>query len=231
MNKQQECNRLVLDGASDAEISNLLDVPHTTVERWRRTVEQRARERAKPKRRRKPLTNGQQAVNQLKREGFSMDKIKQVFGAVLVALTLAASTFAQQHTPADPVVQGDTVTIDGSICWHDAGIDSMVMQGSTMGLPGIYSTAGGTDPIRLRMPPGTHTITVLGYPDAGTNLRASIEQTVTIGQPTRVAQLVEAYRRLFSAQEAWRAAHTAIESIAPTREEVIEALGVAFGGT
>lgn len=248
--KQLEANRLLLDGAEDEEISRLLEVPLTTVARWRKYLtkavpkhherQQRKRDKRNERRRKNftPLTEEQRAINQLKREGFDMETIRKVFGSVamlavatMLHVMAGAPLHAQTHTPADPVVQGDLVTLDGSIAWHDAGIDSLVVQGSTLGLPGIYSSAGGGDPIKLRMPPGTHEITVLGFPDAGTNLRASVVQSVTIGEPTRVAQLVEAYRRLFAAQDAWRAAHEAIEAIKPTRDEVIEALGIAFGGT
>lgn len=216
MIKQQECNRLVLDGASDAEISTLLDVPHSTVNRWRKLAEQR--KRIKPKRR-KPLTSEQQATYQLKREGFSMDMIKQVFGAVLIAL-VASSSLA--HTPAAPVVQGDTVTIDGSFCWHDSDINSTIAQGMTLQLPGIYSNVGGTEPIKLRLPPGTHTLTVIGFPESGN--RVAVEQTVTIGEPSRESELIAAYKLLEQGKNLWRSANEQLAALAPTRAEVIQAL-------
>lgn len=146
-------------------------------------------------------------------------------------LLLPSLASAQTHTPAAAVVQGDTVTIDGSFCWHDAAISSTIAQGNTLTLPGIYANPGGREPIKLKMAPGTHKITVLGFADVGSNLRKAVEQTVTIGTPTRESQLIDAYKMLESGKDLWRIANEQIAAIKPTRDEVIAALqALATGG-
>lgn len=151
--------------------------------------------------------------------------------AILWVLVIATCN-AQSHTPKSPVVDGDTVTIDGSICWHDANIASKIAQGSTLSLPGIYANGGGRDSIKIKMPPGTHTLTVLGFPDNPEgSTRKAVTQQVTVGAPTRKSILVDTYRMLEQGKNLWREANEKIDTLAPTRAEVIEALQfLASGG-
>lgn len=150
---------------------------------------------------------------------------------LLVGLVTADTTAGQAHTPAPAVVNGNEVTIDGSFCWHDATIASTIGQGQTLTLPGIFANVGGREPIILKMPPGTHKITVLGFPDDGGNLRRAVEQQVVVGQPTRQDRLVAAYKLVEEGKNLWRLANEQISALKPTRAEVIAALQAIAAGS
>lgn len=150
----------------------------------------------------------------------------------LLALCVASSAASQTHTPAAAVVEGDTVTIDGSFAWHDPGINSSIAQGSTLSMPGIYANPGGRESIKIKMPPGKHVITVLGFPDAPTgSLRKAVVQEVNIGTPTRQAQLIEVYKAIENGKNMWRLAAEKLDELKPTRAEVVAALQALAAGS
>ena len=142
---------------------------------------------------------------------------------------MSAITATQTHTPSATVV-GDIVTIDADIAMlpsSSAGTDAGELLTGTMlaGDAGLAASSDGASPITWRLAPGEYQITAYGFPDDRLNpLRNVATLTVTIGTPTRTQQIADALQRLTLALFDAGRARATLDTLNPTRQELIDAL-------
>lgn len=148
--------------------------------------------------------------------------IAAVFGVVFWVMATVIAT--AQHVPS-LTVEGDRVTIDADFAWHHpdlAGVE--IIQGVPLQHPSVVASSDGASPIVLKMPPGSHEITTLGFPADRMNPdRGQQTLTAIVSAPTRQQQINELYATYLGTRDR-------IIAIAPTTAEVLKALISYAGG-
>jgi len=147
-----------------------------------------------------------------------------ITAAFTIAWLLPGFVYAQ-HVPTLSV-NGDLVTIDADIAWHDNSVPGIVVvQGTPLTQPNIVASSDGSSPIILKMPEGTHTISALGFPaDRANPQRTFATLSAVVLPPDRQQVINSAYAKLFQSRDNFIAASSEIVALAPTPAEVATAL-------
>lgn len=146
--------------------------------------------------------------------------------ALLTCGLLASAVVADaQHVPS-LTVTGNEVTIDANFAVYNSNLQGVeIVQGTELSHPSVVASNNFTDPIILRMPPGTHEITAFGFP-ADPMQPERDEQTLTavVEAPTRQQQINALYAKYLAARDE-------IIAMTPTTAEAVNALmAYARGG-
>lgn len=144
-------------------------------------------------------------------------------------LLLLAVTASQTHTPS-ATVSGDIVTVDADIAFlpdaSAAGVSATLLAGTELvSSPNVAASTDGASPIQWRLPPGQYDITAYGFPDDRVNpVRNVAILTVTIQAPDRSDAIAAALKKLTLALFDAGKAQADLQTLNPTRQELIDAL-------
>jgi len=140
-------------------------------------------------------------------------------------LTLAI-TATQTHTPS-ATVSGDVVTVDADFALlPDGTTGTQLLGGVELNTdPLLAASSDGVSPIQWRLPPGQYDITAYGFPDDRLNpIRNVATLTVTIQAPDRSDAIAAALQKLTLALFDAGQARAALQTLNPTRQEILDAL-------